>query len=208
MNSIQKLFNLIKTFIFILVFLSSGIYSQEQSASLRESIKSVKSMIESLGIYDQLEKKRLYGAVGRQNAIEFKLQASPIEKPTSVAIGIATDGMIQEMQVTVFLANKKDDTIRMIRNETVIGEREWVFETMDSSDSYLIDIRVLKSRSELSLVEIIHGFYYGIKSNSSFSTTDQKTNNPSFTAPKQDADSLSPNDVYNRFEIFKKDLSK
>ncbi|MCG9874782.1 MAG: hypothetical protein MH321_08355 [Leptospiraceae bacterium] len=186
----------------------SNLLSQAQSSNLRESVKSVKSIIESLQIYDQVDKKRLYGAVGRSNAIEFLLKSSPLEEPTSVVIGIATDGTIQEMEVRVYLANSVNEPTKLIRTDKVSGEREWVFEILEKNQSYFVDIRVMKSRSEVSLVELIHSFYYGLQSNSSFQKTKTKTSNPSFQAPKQDADTLAPIDTYNRFEIFKKDLTK
>ena len=201
----NKLIILALTFA-ILPFIN--LFSQAQSSNLRESIKSVKSIIESLQIYDQLDKKRLYGAVGRSNAIEFLLKSSPLEEPTSVVIGIATDGTIQEMEVRVYLANTLNEPTKLIRNDKVSGEREWVFEILEKNHSYFVDIRVIKSRSDVALVELIHSFYYGLQSNSSFQKTKTKTSNPSFQAPRQDADTLAPIDTYNRFEIFKKDLTK
>jgi hypothetical protein len=199
-------------YLFSIIIFSSlsgnNLLAQAQSSNLRESIKSVKSIIESLHIYDQIDKKRLYGAVGRSNAIEFLLKSSPIEEPTSVVIGIATDGTIQEMEVRVYLSNAINEPTKLIRTDKVIAEKEWVFEILGNNQTYYVDIRVIKSRSEIALVEVIHSFYYGFHSNSSFSTTKSKTGNPSFQAPKQESDSLAPIDVYNRFEIFKKDLTK
>ncbi|NCN09912.1 MAG: hypothetical protein GW938_08720 [Leptospira sp.] len=190
------------------ILFGNNLLAQEKSSILRESIKNVKSIIESLEIYDQVDKKKFYGVVGRSNEIQFQLKSSPIEEPTSIVIGIATDGSIQEMEVKVFLANEINEPTKLIRTDRVTNEREWVFEILENNQSYLVDIRVIRSKSELSLVELVHSFYYGFQSNSSFSTTKSKTGNPSFQAPKQKSDTLSPIDTYNSFEIFKKDLTK
>ncbi|MCC5814409.1 MAG: hypothetical protein JJT78_06610 [Leptospira sp.] len=196
-------------FLTLFVFFSiiiAPLYSQDQSAELRKSVRHVKEIIESLEIYDQLDKKRLYGAISQKGAIEFKLQSSPIDKPTSAVIGVATDGTIQEMEIKVFTTNAMNEPLKQIRRDLVQNEKDWVFEIMDNSQNYLIDIRVIKSRRSVALVEVIHGFFYGNQSDPSFSSTDRKTNNPSSSAPKQDGDSLAPIDVYNRFEMFRKSL--
>lgn len=192
----------------ILILVPSLLYSQDQSSALLENVKNVKEIIQSLEIYDQVEKKRLYGAIAAKSAIEFKIQSSPLATPTSTVIGIATDGTIQEMVIRVFTTDESNRPIKQIRKDTVIDEKDWVFEIIDSTSSYSIDIHLIKSTKDIALVEVIHGFFYGHQSNPSFSTTKTKTQYPSFQAPKQDGTSLSPNDTYNRFEIFKKDLSK
>lgn len=192
----------------ILVLVPTLLYGKEQSSALRENVKNVKEIIQSLEIYDQVEKKRLYGAIPPKSAIEFKIQSSPLAAPTSTIIGIATDGTIQEMVIRVFTTDESNRPFKQIRKDTVIDEKDWVFEIIDNASSYLIDIHVIKSTNDIALVEVIHGFFYGHQSNPSFSKTKSKTQEPSFQAPKQDGDSLSPNDTYNRFEIFKKDIRK
>lgn len=198
--------HLFTAFVLLFFIAFSGLQSQDQSDQLRKSVRHVKEIIESLEIYDQLDKKRLYGAIAQKGAIEFKLQSSPIDKPTSAVIGVATDGTVQEMEIKVFTTNSLNEPIRQIRRDLVKNEKDWVFEIMDSSQNYLIDIRIIKSSRQVALVEVIHGFFYGHQSDPSFSSTDRKTNNPSSSAPKQDGDSLAPIDVYNRFEMFRKSL--
>lgn len=195
-------------FFFITFLLFSGfqLHAQDQSAELRKSVKHVKEMIDSLEIYDQIDKKRLYGAISPKGAIEFKIQSSPLEQPTSVAIGIATDGTIQEMAIKVYITNAMFEKVKLVRTDIVENEKDWVFEIMDSSQNYLIDIQLLKSRKSIALVEIIHGFFYGHQSDSSFSSTTKKTGKPSSDSPKQDGTSLSPIDVYNSFDVFRKGL--
>ncbi len=185
---------------------SSNLVAEDQSAELRKSVKYVRDIISGLEIYDQLDKKRLYGALTKSGAIEFKLQSSPLERPTSMIVGIATDGTIQEMEVKVYVTNDLNEKIRQIRRDIVVNEKDWVFEIIDNSRNYLVDIRLIRSRKDVALVEILHGFYYGYKSNPAFSSTNKATGHPSSHAPKQDGDSLAPIDVYNRFEILRKAL--
>lgn len=187
-------------------FVGAG-FAQDQSSALRQNVKHVKEIIDTMELYSQLERKRLYGAISQKGAIEFKLQSSMAD-PTSTVIGIATDGTIQEMEIRVYTTNSINQPIRQIRKDLVVGERDWVFEVMDNSRNYLVDIRVIKSQREVALVEVVHGFFYGHKSNPAFSTTQPKKGPPSHSAPRQDGDSLAPIDTYNRFEIFKQDLSK
>lgn len=192
-------------FVFIMTLLSP-VLAQDQSVELRKSVKQVKEMISMMEIYDQLDKKRLYGAVSRRGAIEFKIKSSPIEKPTSMVVGIATDGTIQEMVIKVFTTNATNEKIRQIRKDIVKSEKDWVFEIMDSSQNYLIDIQVIECKRDIALVEVVHGFFYGHQSTQTFSSGNKKTGNPSSHAPKQDGDSLAPIDVYNSFEMFRKSL--
>jgi hypothetical protein len=196
--------------VFCIFFFSGilGVFSQEQSSNLRESVKKIREIISGLEIYDGTEKRRLYGAVPNKSAIEFQLQASPLEEPTSVVIGVATDGSIEEMEIKVYTLNSGNKNMKLIRTDRIANESEWVFEIIQPAPNYLVDIRVIKSKNSIPLVELIHAFYYGHQSGSAFSTTRSKTKDASFEAPKQTGDSLAPIDTYNRFEMFKKDLSK
>ncbi|WCL50040.1 hypothetical protein [Leptospira sp. GIMC2001] len=206
----RKLINSIKSVFILSIFFSfhSSILAQNQSAILRESVKEAREMVRSLEIYDQIESKRLYGAVSRNGAIEFKIQSSPLSDPTSTVVAIATDGSVLEMEIRVYITNALNKPIRQIRKDLVENEREWVFEIIDSAKSYLIDIRILKSKNEVALVEVIHSFFYGHQSDPAFSTSSGNPGIPRHKAPKQDSENLAPIDTQNRFEFFKKALGK
>lgn len=195
------------TFLFFIYFAVqlSILTPQNQSDELRKNVKIVRDIITNLEIYE-IDKKRLYGAIPKNGAIEFKIQSSPIQRPTALIIGVATDGTIQEMDIQVFTTNSLNEKIKMIRKDTIQNPRDWVFEVMDNSQFYLVDVIVKKTKKETALVELIHGFYYGHQSNQAFTKQIERTGNPSHEAPKQDGDSLFPIDIHNRFEIFRKAL--
>ncbi|ABZ93062.1 Hypothetical protein LBF_0524 [Leptospira biflexa serovar Patoc strain 'Patoc 1 (Ames)'] len=172
---------------------------------LSQNVKEVTTRIQDLALYPTLSKKRLYGAVTKGGAIRFDLKASE-SSPQSIGIGVATDGKLKEWVLTVYAGNGQNENPTILRKEKIDGESQWVFELLAPPDEITIEIQNTNSETPLSVVEIVHGYYYGYSVDKENQTKPQQ---PSPTKPNPtDPEKLSPNDVQNRTEFYRTPITK
>lgn len=187
-----------------ITFLSVQILHSEPSV-LNQNVKEVTSRIQDLALYPSLSKKRLYGAVAKGGAIRFDLKASEAS-PQSIGIGVATDGKLKEWILTVYAGNGQNENPTILRKEKIDSETQWVFELLAPPDEITIEIQNTNSDAPLSVVEIVHGYYYGYSVDKENQTKPQQQN-PTKPNPT-DPEKLSPNDVQNRTEFYRAPITK
>lgn len=187
-----------------ITFLSVQVLHSEPSV-LSQNVKEVTSRIQDLALYPSLSKKRLYGAVAKGGAIRFDLKASEAS-PQSIGIGVATDGKLKEWVLTVYVGNGQNENPTILRKEKIEGETQWVFELLAPPDEITIEIQNTNSDAPLSVVEIVHGYYYGYSVDKENQTKPQQQN-PTKPNPT-DPEKLSPNDIQNRTEFYRAPITK
>lgn len=190
----------------VISFLTVGVFSQ----SLNQNLTEIKSRIANMTYYPTLAKKRLYGAVERGRSIRFELKdAEPGAE--SIVIGIAGDGSLRDWELTVYNGLEEDEIASILRKEKISNDNTWIFEMLNPPEDIVINIKNLNSGKDLSVVEVIHGYYYGLNAKKFLNPNLPKAGNPAnpTSKPKQtDAEKLSPNDTQNRFEIFRAPISQ
>ncbi|MGV3664985.1 MAG: hypothetical protein ACO1NV_02555 [Leptospira bouyouniensis] len=187
-----------------ITFLSVQVLHSEPSV-LSQNVKEVTTRIQDLALYPSLSKKRLYGAVAKGGAIRFDLKASEAS-PQSIGIGVATDGKLKEWVLTVYAGNGQNENPTILRKEKIEGETQWVFELLAPPDEITIEIQNTNSDAPLSVVEIVHGYYYGYSVDKENQTKPQQQN-PTKPNPT-DPEKLSPNDIQNRTEFYRAPITK
>lgn len=169
---------------------------------LKENLREVKKQLQELFIYQNLEKKRFYAGVKKGAAVDFELRPL-LEYPTSIGIGIAGDGGIQEMQINIYDSDPSKEEARLVQQE-VTNKNQFILEVTEPLVTCYVEIKVLKSKEDQSTVELIYSFFYGSVNLSTSNEENSKNKKPNLKIPKQDPEVLIPNDQQNRFEAGKK----
>ena len=172
---------------------------------LSQNVKEVTTRIQDLALYPTLSKKRLYGAVSKGGAIRFDLKAGEAS-PQSIGIGVATDGKLKEWVLTVYSGNGQNENPTILRKEKIEAEAQWVFELLAPPEEITVEIQNVNSETHVSVVEIVHGYYYGYSVDKENNTKPQPQN-PTKPNPT-DPEKLSPNDVQNRTEFYRAPFTK
>lgn len=181
-----------------------------QTGGLAQNVKDVTSRIRDMALYPNLAKKRLYGSVEKNRSIRFDL-ISPETSAESLVIGIATDGSLREYQLIVYDGTFPEEIAPILRNEKVTNESQWVFEIISPPAEVVIEIKNLSGSQPLSIVEIVHGYYYGYAADKQLNKPIPSQGNPANNGNKPNntsSEKLSPNDIQNRVEFFKIPIGK
>lgn len=171
---------------------------------LNQNVKEVALRIQDLALYPNLSKKRLYGSVAKGSAIRFDLKSAE-SSPQSIGIGIATDGKMKDWILTVYVGSGQDENATILRKERITGESQWVFELLAPPEEIIVEIQNLDAN--LSLVEVVHGYYYGYsvdKENKTKPISNQQNQRPNYT----ESDRVTPNEVQNKVEFIRIPVSK
>ncbi len=181
-----------------------------QTSNLSQNVKEITARIRDMALYPNLAKKRLYGSVEKNRSIRFDLIA-PESSAQSVVIGIATDGRLKEYQLTIYDGTFPEEIAPVLRKEKVTNESQWLFEILSPPKEVVIEIQNLSSSQPLSIVEIVHGYYYGFAADKELNKPIPSQGNPANNGNKPNntnSEKLSPNDIQNRVEFFKMPIGK
>ncbi len=187
------------------IFALGSIALVAEPSVLNQNVKDVTNRLQDLALYPNLAKKRLYGAVGKTGAIRFDLKSGE-NSPQSLGIGIATDGTLKEFLLTVYSGNGQVENPIILRKEKVTGESQWVFELLAPPEEVTVEIQNLASTQTVSVVEIVHGYYFGYSVDKENQTKPQQQN--PVRQNTLDSEKLSPNDLQNRVEFIRAPITK